>query len=135
MSTTLDEILKEIKEPDIDTQIKKICDTIYDEEKAAGRVLNPLYEPKGPNIFLTLQVNSISSKNNFTFLSLERESYGKYILGIWQSSGLERIAEIRDSDKSSSMKRIRVIDINENETKKIIKRFAEQYKVMKGNNT
>jgi hypothetical protein len=134
MATILDELLKDIKEPDVDTQVKKICDTIYEEEVAAKRITNPEYEPKGSNIFLVLEVNPLNSKVNLkTFLSLERESYGKYILGVWQASGLERYAQISESDKYNLMRRIKVIDVNESDTKRIIKRFAEQYKVMKGN--
>ena len=122
MSTVLDELLKDIKEPEVDTQVKKICDIIYEEEVAAKRITSLDYEPKGPNIFLALEVKSLNPKIELkTFLSLERESYGKYILGIWQSSGLEK--EINQSDKSKLMKRIRVIDINEADSKRIIKRF------------
>jgi len=115
--TILDEILKEIKEPDIDNKIRQICDRIAEEEKVKHSL--PPEAPKGPNIFLVLETFPISNYDkNYTFLTLERESYGKYIIGVWKEIEIGKV------------RRVRVIDINEDDPKRIIRKYAEKYKVM-----
>lgn len=55
--TILQNLLNELKgdsESNIDESVKKICDTIYDEEK--GKFLYPTKMPKGANVFLQLNV-------------------------------------------------------------------------------
>lgn len=116
--TILDNLLKEIKDDDIDLQIQKICNKIQEEEdqKINDENESKKLRPDFPNIFLVL--HGRTTKNDFLYLTLEREFPEKYIIGVWSKTLY--------NDKPT--KRIRSFEIKEVKPNKIIKEFAKVYK-------
>jgi len=116
MSRILDSLIEDFKDSDMDTQLKKICDNIYEEEKISLK--NPDLEPKGPNTFLSIQMPN--QGDTIQFLTLERIMDKEYVVCLWK--GKDRILKNK------------TIDIRQNsDVKKILKEFARHYKIMKGN--
>jgi hypothetical protein len=114
----LDELLQEIQANDIDERIKMLCDKIFEEE--SPKFSNLAKMPRGPNIFLALECPGII-KGDIAFVSLERESQGKFIIGVWAG---------RKSD--DYLKRVKTFENNQTEVKKIFREYAEKYKYMNG---
>jgi hypothetical protein len=115
----LQEILKEIKGEDNTETIRKLCDQITIEEKK--NIKNYLSLPKGPNIFLALEVPGRTGKE-IAFLILERESEDKYL------SVLYTILKIRDR----RLKRQMVWEINDHRPEKILTEYVKKYKFLRG---
>lgn len=119
----LQELLKEIKTDDKTQQLKQLCDKIQIEE-TKGKEDN--IAPKGPNIFLSLEVPGRNTKE-IAFLTLEREVASKYVVVVYtaRKSDLELLDEV-------SLKRRKVFEVDENRPEKILTFYAKQFKYMKG---
>jgi len=115
MTSILDSLIEDFKENDVDTQLKKICDKIYEEEKISLK--DPDLEPKGSNVFLSIQMPS--EGDIIKFLTLERFMDKEYVACLWK--GKDKLIKSR------------TIDIRQNDVKKILKEFSRHYKIMKGN--
>jgi len=109
----LSELLKEIGDDPVVTQVKKICDKIFDEEKEGMKNLEEA--PKGGNTFLSLQVEY--RINEISFLSLEREAPQTFIAVLYSR-------KVKSLEKHLVLKRIKVWDINQYVPKRIIKEYA-----------
>jgi len=119
--TLLSEFLEQIKTDELDEQVKKLCDKIFEEEKDKVEHLDDL--PAGPNIFLCLEVPG-RSQGEVSFVALERESKETYIVSIWVKgppSSVDRPA-----------RRIRAAEVKETKAEKILLEFAKTFKHMKG---
>jgi hypothetical protein len=114
--TILDDMLQQIKNSDLDEQLKQVCDEIMKEERPKFK--NPVYEPRGSNIFLAVEYED---GNNISYLCLEREFKEIYILTIWSKSK----SSMYIKKKSSK-------DINEITIQKILETFAKKLKYLRG---
>jgi len=115
----LQELLKEIKGDDNTEKIRKLCDKIAKEEEK--NIKNFLMLPKGPNIFLSLEVPGRTTKEN-AFLILERESEDKYLLVLY----------ITMTWGESRLKRQKVWEIDDHRPEKILTNYAKKYKFLRG---
>lgn len=111
----LSEMLNELKDSQVDCQVKKICDKIFDEEKDGMKNLD--VKPKGANTYLSLQVNY--KPKEISFLSLEREGPEEYIIILYSK---------KDDNIERSLKRIKVWEVNESKAEKIMKRYGSVYR-------
>jgi len=116
MSILKDLINESKKNVDLDTELKMICDTIFEEEKND----NP-DTPTGPNIYLSVEVPGIT-KRDLCFICLERESRGKFIASLWS----------KQRDKNTPIKRTVVWEIKEDSVEKILGFFADKVAFMRG---
>jgi len=127
--TCLDEMLLDIKTSDLDTQVKELCDKIFDQEKENFTHFE--YMLKGPNIFLCLEVPG-RTKKEIAFLCLEREYVETYIITLW-TIFKPKIGEIKDKEKDIvPYRKIRTWVIKENKANKILMEYAKTIKLMKG---
>lgn len=117
--TILDDLLENIKEDELDSQIKIICDQIQQEEDEKGFNESSEFRPDYPNIFLVLDAKK--ANNSYNYVTLEREIPGKYIIGLWNKSTVNE----------KSTKRVNAWDVKEVKPKKIIQEFAKVYKIYK----
>lgn len=115
--TILDNLLKEIKEDDLDSQVKQICDKIQEEEDPYEDTDGN--KPDFPTIFLSLTVKP--TKNEYLFLTLEREIPSRFIVGLWSKNKYNK----------KPTKRINSWEVREVKANKIIKEFAKIYKTYK----
>lgn len=122
----LDEILSELEGSPIDEQVKVLCDTISKEEE--NSIKHKEDAPVGPNIFLCLEVPDVQGKGT-SFLTLEREHPGKFIIGLWsrRSKGGEPTGQIKPP-----LKRIDTWVISEDVPRKILKTYAEKLQYLRG---
>jgi len=120
MGQILDDIVKDLKGLEIDQQVKDICDKIWEEEK--DEISHPDLMPIGPNIFLALSCPG-RTKDEISFLTLERELDGEYVAGFWA---------INIKKKNDFMKRYRTWSIKEVNCIRIIKAYAKKLKYTKG---
>ena len=120
-------LLKEIKDTDLTQQVRVICDKIYEEEK--HKMSYPDLAPKGPRIFLTLEVPGKNDKE-IGFVSLEREDIEVYVV---RYSTLEkyRIDE-KNIEKTVPPRIKKVWVIDENKSEKIVMKFAKIVKMLIG---
>lgn len=119
MGKILDELLSELKDEELDTQVYKICNQIQDEEdKTYDR-----YAPNGANVFLAIEY--FFNGQDIKFLALEREMPGRYFIGYWESSLVEE-------GVMPSRKRVKTIDVNDSKAEDVIKSFAKKLKFEKG---
>jgi hypothetical protein len=100
-----------------------MCDEIQKEE-TAGKEDD--IAPKGPNIFISLEVPG-RTKKEIAFLTLERESPSKYLVVLYTTlkSQLQTMDDI-------SLKRRKVWEIEEIRPEKILTFYAKHFKYMKG---
>lgn len=119
MGIILDELLESITTDDVAEQLRQVCDRITEEE-----ILNPgsYLGPTGANIFLSLPAQVEAPIRHF--VCLEREAAGEYIVSHWT----------RKVKQGSPLNRLKVWPVRSKEdtTVKILKRFAEQLKFVKG---
>jgi hypothetical protein len=111
----LKEILKEVQPLPIDTQLKVICDKITEEEISN----DDYFGPSGPNVFLSLRVDT---EEGISYLCLEREAPGKFIISGWKAS----------VTLNQRCKRIKVWEISGNKADIIIREYARHMKFLKG---
>jgi hypothetical protein len=123
----LQELLKEIKGEELTQQVRVICDKIYEEEK--HKMQYPQLAPKGPRIFLTLEVPGRHEKE-IGFVSLEREDNEVYVV---RYSTLEKYRIDKENIEDTVPPRIRKVwIIDENKAEKILTKFAKTVKMLIG---
>ena len=124
----LEELLKEIKSDSNDEKVKILCDKIFEEEKV--NIYHHSVIPKGPNVFLALEVpGRISSE--VAFVVLERETSSQFIIALW-TINKSHIREFKLNDDPLSLKRQRAEEIKEHQPEKILREYAKFIKYMKG---
>jgi len=118
MGQILDEIMSEIKDQSFDQQVIELCEMIFNQEKEdiSEEVLSAL--PTGPNIILALPCPGLL-KGDGAFLTLEREMSEHYIVGHWLF-------------KSSKLMRSKIWEVKEVNSKRVLRRYAEILKYLKG---
>jgi hypothetical protein len=110
----LEQILEEIEPVILDEQVREICDRIIDEEKEENYC-----GPDGPNVFLSLE--AFKTEKEHTFLCLEREEVGKFIITKYVKTSL-----------TGPLKRVQVWEIKEDKANKIIRAYAQKMRYIKG---
>jgi len=124
MGELLNEILLELKDSEIDEQVKAICDKVTKEELESMERKDEIII--GPNIFLCLEIPG-RTKNEVGFLTLERESVETYIIGHWV-----RYKPKKDKAETPPYKRVEVFPVKDDRPAKVLKIFAEKLKYMRG---
>lgn len=119
----LQEILSEIKADNNIDKIRELCDEIFEQEK--HMIEHDLYLPKGPNIFLSLEVPGRNG-SEIAFLCLERESEDVYLVVLFT------INRSQLSNENVNMKKQRVWEINEHKPDRILTEYAKKYKYLRG---
>ena len=115
----IDELLKEVESEKVDQQVKELCDKIFEEEKDKIKDLSIL--PKGPNIFLALEVPG-RLRREISFLCLEREAQTTFIVSVWSKPQV-----------SKPPIRTKVWGIKDyNNPSKILAEYAKRIKLMRG---
>ena len=124
----LEELLKEIQTSSIDEQVKILCDRIFEEEK--DKIKHKIIIPRGPNVFLALEVSGRRS-SEIAFVSLERESSSKFIIVVWTTTKQIYSNSIIEKEPIY-LKKQRAVEINEFKPEKILLEYAKFIKYMKG---
>jgi hypothetical protein len=119
--TILKQILDEIKTDDETQKIRQLCDQIQKEETQGKE---DKLAPKGPNIFVSLEVLGRTVKE-VSFLTLEREVNSKYIVALYT------ILKSKILD-DGALKKVKVWDIEDKRPEKILTFYAKQFKYLKG---
>lgn len=122
----IQDLLAGIKSDDFAEKIKTICDKIFEEEKSKVKHFDLL--PKGPNIFLSLEVPG-RIQNEIAFLTLEREGPLQFISVLYAINKNEYTKKKIDE---LSFKKTKVWEINEDKPEKILAAYARQYKFLRG---
>jgi hypothetical protein len=121
--TTLQTIISELKTDDKSQQVKELCDKIQKEEMP--NIDNPDHLPKGPNVFLSLQVPGRNDKE-IGFVTLERESPGMYIT-VFSTIKARHLGK-----KDVAPKRQKVWPIEDARPEKVLTSYAKTYKFLRG---
>jgi len=125
--TILQELLDQIKGSDLIEKLKTICDQIYKEE--SQKIINASVLPKGPNIFLSLEVPG-RTQNEIAFLTLEREMDSTFIVVLYVVNKLDFI---KKKPEEISLKKTKVWEVKEDKPEKILAVYARQYNFLRGN--
>lgn len=120
MGELLDELLKEIvvKDKKLDQQVIELCETIWNQEKDTIPENIVSIIPQGSNILLALPCPGLL-KGDIAFLTLEREMKETYVAGMWVI-------------KKDKLMRSKVWNIKEVNCKRILTKYAEILKYLKG---
>ena len=110
------DLLEEVKESNIDTKLKIICDKIFDEEKESFE--NPELVPTGPNIFLTIQCKLKPKKINF--LCLERIFPEQYSISLF--------SKLKNTNERLS--RVQVWEVKDSRPEKVMKQYAKIFNMI-----
>lgn len=121
--TILSDVLKEIPANDELDRMRMMCDKIQEEE--SSKIENATMLPKGPNILLALEVPGRTEKE-ISFLTLERETPDKYIMVLFS------IQRIQIRKEGATLKRMKVYEIDDHRTEKILTEYAKVYKFLRG---
>ena len=125
--TILEELFKEVGANNLTEQVRAVCEKIYKEEQPTFKY--PEVEPKGPNIFLAVEVPGKTNKQT-GFLTLERESEEEYVAVFYLADSKKVVKG--DRDNSVKPRRSKVWEINENKAERILTRFAKICKTLRG---
>jgi hypothetical protein len=121
--TILTELLRDLKNKDDVEQIRTICDQIKDEE--SKNIKHSALMPKGPNIFLCLEVPGRTQKE-YAFLTLEREPTQEYVARLWS-------VDIKRANETPPPLRVSWAEqIKEDKPKRVLMEYARLYKFYKG---
>ena len=123
--TIIEELLKEFKTSSEDEQIKILCDRIFEEEK--DKITHHNLLPQGPNVFLSLEVPG-RKRSELAFVSLEREAVNKYVIVLRTVMGY---LPKQEADPPP-LKRQKVVEVNEIKPRKVLQKYAEFLKYMRG---
>jgi len=125
--TILEELIKEAGTSDLTEQVRSICEKIYNEEKLSFQY--PEVEPKGPNIFLAVEVPGKTDRQ-IGYLTLERESEEDYVV-VFYMVDINKI--IKDNrEESTSPRKIKAWEVSEIYAEKILTHFAKICKTLRG---
>ena len=116
----IEELLKEIKDSEIDIKVKKICDKIQEEENE--EITDKDIMPKGANVFLSLQVKKLDKE--IFFITLERESPETYFIGLY----------FKKRDRKTALKRVKYWDVKYSKPERILREFGKMFKFIQGDN-
>lgn len=114
----IDELMKKVEKYELDEQLKIICDELQPEFDKNGH--NP-DSPRGPNIFLSVNVPGITNKD-LCFICLEREERSKYIVSYWA----------KQRERLVPCKRTKAIPVNNNKASEILMFFINHVSFMNG---
>ena len=128
----LQKLLSEIgpKKDEVDKLegLRTLCDSIFEQEKDNNE--HAVLLPKGPNIFLSLEVPGRIT-GEIAFLSLERESEDLYLAVLFTTNKKE-LAKVHSMTDTPSIKRQRVWEINDSRPEQILTAYAKRYKFLRG---
>ena len=114
----IEELLKDVETSDTDEQLRVICDKIMDEEIGDLKEYNG---PMNPNIFLSLL--AFEGTKDYFYVCLERESVGKYFIGVWAKN-----SAIVDAPN----KRVESHPVKQTSTDKIMQEYAAKLNFIRG---
>lgn len=123
----LREILEKIKPHPLTQQVRTLCDLILEEEKSSMQYFE--YGPKGPNIFLCLEVPG-HTKKHIGFLTLEREEEELYLAVFWALELFKIIPG--DPERTIPPRKIKVWTIKAHKAEKILTEYAKRFKQLRG---
>ena len=119
MGEIFDEIMKEIgKDKKLEQQVLELCEAIWKQESKEINinVINKM--PVGPNIMMSLPCPGMLNGET-AFLSLERDMQDTFIAGLW-------------TKKKDKLIRTQVWGIKEVNCQRVLKKYAEILKHLKG---
>lgn len=119
----LKSMIEEFKSNDELQRLKFLSDEIQAEE--LPNIVHKDFIPKGPNIFLVLEVPGRTNKE-IAFLHLERENVDTYI------AVLSSIKKSNLTNENISLKRQKIFEINDHRATKILTEFAKIYNFLRG---
>jgi hypothetical protein len=119
--TILQTLLEQINKSEIVEQIKIVCDRMMEEEPIPQESKD--YAPRGGNIFLVVNVPPVGRVNEVSFLTLEREFKDQFIACLYS---------VYMYDKDTKLKKIKSWEIKEAKPEKILSKFAEILKHLRG---
>lgn len=123
----LREILVKLKEHPLTQQVRTLCSLILEEESASMKRLE--YGPKGPNIFLCLEVPGHTTKH-IGFLTLEREEDELYLAVFWTIEKSKIIPD--DPEGTLPARKRKVWEIKDHRADKILTEYAQRFKILRG---
>jgi len=126
--TLLRKVISKLETKETSEQVRALCERISNEELDKGMELIE-YGPVGPNIFLTLEVPGHTTKH-VGFLTLEREAEEVYLAVFWTLLKADIIPE--DPENTPAARKIKVWEINEFKTEKILTEYAKTFKFLNG---
>lgn len=120
----LKQLLNEITIPNVDLtqQVRELCDRITEEEES--KIKYPELLPKGPNVFLSLEVSG-RYNTEIGFITLERESEEEYII-VYHTLEKLRVSK----ENPIPPRRKKVWTVSENKAEKILTKFATIFKML-----
>lgn len=120
--TILSELIEKMKDDEKGNlqQIVELCDQIHEEEKE--NIKHHDHIPKGPNIFLVLEVPGRTIKE-IGYLTLERESENLYLTVLYT---------ISTQHVNATIKKQKVWEIDDHRPEKILTEYAKKYKYLRG---
>lgn len=126
----LDEVIAEFKTDNMIIQLRELCKQISEEEnKKIIKYVERL--PKGPNVFLSLEIPPLKN-SEISYITLERdmslegEGGTDWLVFIWTMN----LKLYRDDTKG--LKRVKVYKIEGKSAKKILTQFAKKVKFYRG---
>lgn len=126
----LDEVIAEFKTDNMIIQLRELCKQISEEEnKKIIKYVERL--PKGPNVFLSLEIPPLKN-SEISYITLERdmslegEGGTDWLVFIWTMN----LKLYRDDAKG--LKRVKVYKIEGKSAKKILTQFAKKVKFYRG---
>lgn len=128
MSRILRDLINEMKTDDLTQQVRELCDRIRAEEADEMEYIK--FEPKGPNIFLCLEVPGKTTRD-VGFLTLERESEDLYLAVFW-NIGISQIDLEADPLESARPRKMKIHEIADHRPEKILTHYAKWFKFYKG---
>jgi hypothetical protein len=117
-----------MKTDDLSEQVRELCDLIRDEEAEEMKYIK--FGPKGPNIFLCLQVPGRTAYD-IGFLTLERETEDLYLVVFWTTP--TRYIDLEaEPFETGRPRKIKVHKVEDHRPSKILTHYAKWYKFYKG---
>lgn len=137
MGKLIDDLLSEIKDPELNVKLYKICNKIMDEKFSEFKENDSLEDSaeisqqedirhifKWPNMYLVFPVenNDVTKNNDICYICLERVDVEKYATVYFSKN-----------PKTKNFKKIKVWLISEyNDPRRILKEFIEKYIFLNG---
>ena len=126
----LGDLISSLKTNELVEQVSIISERILEEEAPNMPYLD--YRPRGPNIFLSLQVPG-RTKTDIGFLALERENEDLWVATYWTSTEKKLIRSMEDEtlDTPPLLKK-KVHAIEDHRPEKILTEYAKLVKFYHG---
>jgi hypothetical protein len=123
----LREIIVKLKDHPLTQQVRTLCELILEEEVKDMPFLE--YGPKGPNIFLCLQIPGHTTKH-VGYLTLEREEEELYLVVSWSIEKSKIIPD--DPENTQPCRKRKVWEIKDHRAEKILTEYAKRFKLLRG---